>query len=75
MYRKDRDYAAFNKKDGGGCLIAVRRNLFSKRQYEWELDTDIWVSVEHWNGDKTFANVKYIELGSNFNNYKLHYDN
>lgn len=74
IYRKDRDNSLFSKNDGGGCLIAVRKDLFSKRLYDWELDTDIWVSIEHMDGERTFLNVKYMELGSSFDKYKAHYD-
>lgn len=66
IYRKDRDNSIFDKKDGGGCLIAVRKNFISNRLGNWELDTDIWVSIDHANGMKTFLNVKYMELHSSF---------
>lgn len=74
VYRKDRNNNAIDKDDGGGCLIAVKKNLSSKRLKDWELGTDVWVAIDHANGDKTFFNVKYIELRSNFDKYKENYD-
>lgn len=75
VYRNDRDGSLSDKNDGGGCLIAVRKELFSRRMTEWELvKGDIWVSVEHVNGFKTFFNVKYIELGSKLEHYAVHFD-
>lgn len=74
VYRKDRDNASIGKDDGGGCLIAVRRNLCSRRVDSYELETDVWVSVDHVSGSKTFFNVKYIELRSSFIAYKSHFD-
>lgn len=74
VYRNDRDNAAINKSDGGGCLIAVKRNLLSKRVVGYELENDIWVSIEHVNGRKTYFNVKYIELGSSLDTYRKHFE-
>lgn len=74
VYRNDRDNAAINKGDGGGCLIAIKSNLFSKRIVSYELENDIWVSIEHVNGGKTYLNVKYIELGSSLDTYMKHFE-
>lgn len=74
VYRKDRDNSALNKGDGGGCLIAVRKDLVSKRIHGFEVGTDIWVSVEHVNGGKTYFNVKYIELRTSQGAYKAQFD-
>lgn len=74
VYRKDRDNVSIGKKDGGGCVIAVKKTLFSKSIHDWELNNDIWVSVDHLNGEKTFFNVKYIELGTKLDAYRLHFD-
>lgn len=73
--RNDRDKVSTDEKDGGGCLIAVKKCLISKRINEWEMpNEDIWISVDHVNGYKTFFNVRYIPLKSKFEVYKLHYD-
>lgn len=74
MYRKDRDNDAINKEDGGGCVIAVRRNLISKRIPDNELKNDIWVAVDHIRGGKLYLIVKYIELGSKIEAYRSHFD-
>ncbi len=66
---------ASGKKDGGGCLIAVKKEFCSRRMTEWELvKGDVWVSVEHLNGLKTFFNVKYVELGGKLEDYEIHFD-
>lgn len=41
VYRKDRNNPALGKKDGGGCLIAVKNHLYSKRVDSFELDNDV----------------------------------
>lgn len=66
IYRCDRDR---------GCLITVKKQFSSKRLRHFELNKeDVWVSVEHLNGNKTFFNVRYIELGSDFLQYAHHFD-
>lgn len=74
VYRNDRDNAALGKNDGGGCAIAVKKELFSARIADFELENDIWVSIEQAEGSKAYFNVKYIELGSNLEVYKKHFD-
>lgn len=73
VYRKDRNNAALGKGDGGGCLIAVKRHLCSSRIECFELDTDVWVSISHVGGAKTYFNVKYIELSSKYDDYNKHF--
>lgn len=75
VYRNDRDRVLTKKDDGGGCLIAVKKELYSRRVMEWELEKeDVWISVEQINGGKTFFNVRYIELGSKLSDYEVHFD-
>lgn len=75
VYRSDRDQSLSDKKDGGGCLIAVKKTLCSRRVSNWELSKeDVWISVEHMNGFKTFFNVRYVELGSTLSDYEIHFD-
>lgn len=74
VYRNDRNNEVIGKDDGGGCAIAIRKELFSARVARFELDNDIWVSVEQANGGKVFFNVKYVELRSNLDAYKRHFD-
>ncbi len=73
VYRKDRDNAAIGKVDGGGCLIAVKKRLYSRRVFNFELENDIWVSIDHLGDLKTYVNVKYIELRSTFDDYNRHF--
>lgn len=47
VYRQDRDNVALGKGDGGGCLIAVKKHLYSKRVEAFELSGDVWVSIDH----------------------------
>lgn len=35
---------------------------------------DVWVAVEHVNGNKSYFNVRYIVLNSTVETYKLHFD-
>lgn len=75
VYRKDRDRVMADKVDGGGCLIAVKKEFRSKRLSEWELERgDVWVSIEKKDGSKAFFNVKYMELGSNLDCYLGHFE-
>lgn len=75
VHRSDRDKISTGLSKGGGCLIAVKKNLFSKRMSKWELHKeDIWLSIDHTNGDKSYFNVRYIEMNSNLEAYKKHFD-
>lgn len=74
VYRNDRDNDAIDKADGGGCAIAVRKELFSTRIPKFEVENDVWVSVEQANGGKLYCNVKYIELRSNLEVYEKHFE-
>lgn len=74
VFRVDRNKYETGLTRGGGCLIAIKSELSSMRMREWELHKeDIWVSVVHENGYKTHLNVRYIEDGSNLNDYETHY--
>lgn len=47
VYRGDRDLNSTTKKDGGGCIIAVKSNIVSKRLNDFELNCeDIWLSLD-----------------------------
>lgn len=73
VYRDDRDSLITKKSRGGGCLIAVKRNISSKRIDSFELgQDDIWVSVSHADNSKTFFNVKYIGCRSKLPTYQAH---
>lgn len=73
VYRIDRDSIITNKTLGGGCLIAVKRNIHSRRISEFEIGSeDIWVVVDHVDGRKSFFNVKYIECKSSLTMYEAH---
>lgn len=74
VYRNDRDNDGINKNDGGGCAIAIRKELISSRVARFEVDNDIWVSIEQVNGNKTYFNVKYVEIGSKLDVYKSHFE-
>lgn len=74
VYRNDRNNESAGKKDGGGCLIAVNKKLFSKRVSRFELQSDLWVSIEHVDDSKTYFNVKYIELGTVLDEYRKHFE-
>lgn len=75
VYRVDRDLTSTVKKDGGGCIIAVKSKLFSNRIIEWECSPDdVWIGIDHLNGEKSFINVKYIPCKSKMDYYKLHFD-
>lgn len=74
-YRCDRNSDLTRLSRNGGCLISVKRNPFSKRMINFELDKeDVWVSVKHVNGYKAFFNVRYVELDRKFLDYKKHFD-
>ncbi|CAG4965631.1 unnamed protein product [Colias eurytheme] len=47
VYRKDRFISgATAKKDGGGVLVAVNKNIISTRLVEWDSDgEDLWISI------------------------------
>lgn len=73
VYRNDRDPSITNKSRGGGCLIAVKRSIHSRRIPDFEIgQEDIWVAVDHVDGTKSFFNVKYINCKSKLPIYKLH---
>lgn len=73
VYRQDRDRDATGKKDGGGCLIAVKSKYYSSRIPEWELHKeDIWVSLDQLDGGKLYFNVRYIACRSTFDVYDMH---
>lgn len=73
VYRNDRDSSITSKSRGGGCLIAVKRNIHSRRINDFEIgQEDIWVAVDHVDGRKTFFNVKYINCKSSLSTYDLH---
>lgn len=47
VYRRDRCLSRGSKKDGGGVLVAVSRNIPSARVESWESDCeDIWVTLK-----------------------------
>ncbi|CAH0716391.1 unnamed protein product, partial [Brenthis ino] len=47
VYRKDRACSENSKKDGGGVLIAVSRDISSYRMTHWESDDEnIWIVVD-----------------------------
>lgn len=74
VYRLDRDLNSVNKKDGGGCLIAVKSKYASIRLTEWEtLTEDVWVAITQSDGSKLFVNVRYIPVRSTFDQYNVHY--
>lgn len=73
VYRQDRDRILTGKKDGGGCLIAVKSKYCSSRISDWELHKeDIWISLDQLNGEKIYFNVRYIECRSTFDVYDAH---
>ena len=75
VYRCDRNSVLTGLNRKGGCLIAVKKSLVSKRMHSFELGKeDVWVSVEHTNGDKTLFNVRYIELNGKLPDYLKHFD-
>lgn len=75
VYRNDRDSLMTKKSRGGGCLIAVKKSIHSRRVEGFEIGhEDIWVAINHVNGSKTFFNVKYIDCGSRVADYKVHLD-
>lgn len=75
VYRADRDRNLINKKDGGGCLIAIKSCLYSSRIEEWEVRSeDMWISVYRNEFEKFFINVKYIDCNATIEQYKLHLD-
>lgn len=73
VYRNDRDPLITGRNRGGGCLIAVKRNIHSRRIEHFEIgQEDIWVSIDHVNGSKSFINVKYIDCKSALPVYEVH---
>lgn len=73
VYRQDRDRILTGKKDGGGCLIAVKSKYYSSRMSDWELQKeDIWISLDQLNGRKIYFNVRYIDCRSTFDVYDTH---
>lgn len=47
VYRRDRCLSRGSKKDGGGVLVAVSRNIPSARVESWESECeDIWVTLQ-----------------------------
>ena len=62
-----------NKTRGGGCLIAVKCNIRSRRISNFEVgQEDIWIAVDHVDGSKTFFNAKYINCKSKLPAYNVH---
>lgn len=46
-YRRDRDSSSSNKKEGGGVMLAVSRDIPSVREYNWETNAeDLWVTLK-----------------------------
>lgn len=73
VYRNDRDPTVTNKNRGGGCLIAVRKDIKSRRESDFEIgQEDIWVAIDHVDGNKSFFNVKYIPCKSVLSVYEPH---
>lgn len=74
VYRNDRDSVITEKSRGGGCLIAVKRNICSRRITDFEVGQgDLWVVIDHTDGYKTFFNVKYIDYDSKLPTYESHF--
>lgn len=74
VYRADRDLSRTVKLDGGGCLIAVKSNYYSRRMDDWEVtDEDLWVSVEKSDSERLYINVKYINCNSTIDQYNAHF--
>lgn len=73
VYRQDRDRILTGKKEGGGCLIAVKSKYYSFRITDWEMQSeDIWISLDQLNGCKIYFNVRYINCRSTLSVYDMH---
>lgn len=75
VYRDDRDFAATSKRDGGGCIIAIKAKYCSVRIDEFELNgEDLWLSIDNVCNQKLFLNVRYVPCKSKLDVYKKHFD-
>lgn len=74
VFRIDRNKEETGMTLGGGCLVAIKSNLASMRMREWEMNKeDVWLSIVHDNGHKTYLNVRYIEGESKLPEYEVHF--
>lgn len=76
LYRKDRNLAQFpDKVDGGGCLIAIKKNFVSYRIAKWECySEEIWVCI-NFGLTNLYLNVPYIYPGAKPSDYENYFDN
>lgn len=73
VYRADRDLNLTTKKDGGGCLVAVKSKYYSCRLNYWETaKDDLWISIVKSDNEKLFINTKYIDCQSTLDQYNVH---
>lgn len=62
---------------GGGCLIAIRKNIPALRLTDWEVEApydNVWLKISTTNTQKFFINCIYINESTNFNRFKKYID-
>lgn len=61
VFRRDRSTSASAKSDGGGALIAVRKQIRAQQQFSWQSDAeDLWVTLQDDNGKKVHLCCVYL---------------
>lgn len=78
VHRHDRNLIETQLETGGGCLIAIKRDISAIRLPEWENELpfeNVWLAINKKNSrGKIFINVCYIKPRSNVNIYETFFN-
>lgn len=89
VFRSDRSVAKYNllkgnlqhdtDRDikGGGCLLAIKKNISAIRMTEWENETlfdNVWVKINTSGSSKIFVNTIYIPPWASFEHVKAYFE-
>ncbi|KAJ8974438.1 hypothetical protein NQ317_014484 [Molorchus minor] len=75
VFRKDRDHLLGNKKDGGGVLIAIKKQFQAIHRTNWSCEgicEDLWVSIEVGNSTQLHLCCVYVPPHASVENLIAH---
>lgn len=77
-FRRDRNFAMSNTRQGGGCLVAVKNGITVERLPHFETNNarmeDIWIKVKLVDSSSLYVCTTYISTTNNIDAYVSHCD-